>query len=147
MWVSFKGRTLAFQADNVGSIPSTHSKLIIYKNYYIIVMKGSINMKRKRKFYFKKIITIIDYEIGENILDTTYEYKTLSNASIITQVINLLNKNKIDFNNLKDCFFDDYDYCWIEIKSTKEEYFRFVIDFINVFDRHMSDYKFYNMKE
>ena len=104
-------------------------------------------MKRKRKFYFKKIITLIDYEIGENILDTTYEYKTLSNTSIITQVINLLNKNKIDFNNLKDCFFDDYDYCWIEIKSTKEEYFRFVIDFINVFDGHMSDYKFYNMKE
>lgn len=27
MWVSFKGRTSAFQADNVGSIPSTHSKL------------------------------------------------------------------------------------------------------------------------
>ena len=105
MWVSFKGRTSAFQADNVGSIPSTHSKLIIYKNYYIIVMKESINMKRKRKFYFKKIITLIDYEIGENILDTTYEYKTLSNTSIITQVINLLNKNKIDFNNLKDCFF------------------------------------------
>ena len=104
-------------------------------------------MKRKRKFYFKKITTLIDYEMSENILDANYNYKTLNNVFIAKEIINLFNKNKIDLKKLKNWFFDDFNYCWIEIKSTREDYFRLVVDFMDIFDGYMEDYKFYNTKE
>lgn len=99
-------------------------------------------MKRKRKFYFKKNIEITNYHFGKNILDTTYEYKTISNIYIAKEIINLLNKNGLNYKHLKDWDFNDWDYCWVEIKSTKEEYFRFVYDFIDTFEEYMEDYKF-----
>lgn len=94
-------------------------------------------MKKERKFYFKKYIKIINYYLGDHLLDTSYEYKTISNSSIIKKVINL-----IDYNNIIDWYFDDFDYCWVEIKTTKEDYFKFCMDFIDVFDGYMEYYKF-----
>ena len=103
-------------------------------------------MKRKRKFYFKKHIIVTNFKQGDTILDSTYEYKTVNNLSIATQIVNLLHKNKIGYEGLVDWQFNDFDFCWVEIKSEKQDYFKFAIDFMDAFEGYMDDYKLHKNK-
>ena len=94
-------------------------------------------MRRKRELSFRKKTTIVDFQIAENFWESTYSYECLNSLVIALFVL-----QKAGFSNLVDWEFNDYGTSRILLKCTKEEFEKFVKEFIKEFENDIEDIKF-----